>query len=346
MSAVSPRARVADQQPSEICQKHLEDQDTRDSVALLLSIVKSCYGRLGHLKMVQNACGGHVTITSASSRLFPVLSISKPVLKLITTAVQTHLRQFNDGGLFSSLFALFIIKKSLNVVAVNRILMCDVLDYLKEFCMDFFNSQNCHLKFDLDFSNINMMLMLLRSVMGTKCGCSLNDAELDYICQLVLETFLKTFRENTKGNNFSHVDTVVVIGSSPLHSCFKSGVLFQKQHSEKLRQNLQVKKIQRDDSEAIRCCLVDISLSGDSEEFLNITFEMDAGNTIENGIVEAIVRLCKKLISDGVGIVFCQKVIHPAVQEFLRGKGVLAIDRLGLASAKALLGLTGKHFLF
>ncbi|XP_064623943.1 molecular chaperone MKKS-like [Lineus longissimus] len=341
MSAVSPGTRVAAQQPSEISQKHLEDRETRDSVALLLSIVKSCYGPLGRLKMIQNASGGHVTVTSSASRLFPVLTISKPVLKLVTSAVQTHLQQFNDGGLFSSLLSLFMIKISLNLADVNRILMCDVLDYLKKFCMDVLLSRECNVKFDLDFSNIDMMLMLLRNIMGTKRGCSLNDAELHHVCQLVLETFLKTFREYAKGNDFSHVDIVAVEGVSPLKSYFMTGVLFEKRHSEKLGQHLDFIRLQRGDSMAIRCCLVDISLSGDSGEFLDIVFETDTDHTLGDGIIEMILRLCKKFESDGVGIVFCQKVIHPAVQQFLREKGVLAIDRLGSASAKAVLELTG-----
>ena len=68
------------------------------------SLCLSLSFKINRLKFFQSSCGGHVTVTSASSKIlhsFSGLSHSMP--RLILSAVKGHLDSYNDGGLQTAL---------------------------------------------------------------------------------------------------------------------------------------------------------------------------------------------------------------------------------------------------
>ena len=59
---------------------------------------------MNRLKFFQSSSGGHVTVTSTSSKILHSLSgLSHPILRLILAAVQGHLDHYCDGGLQTAL---------------------------------------------------------------------------------------------------------------------------------------------------------------------------------------------------------------------------------------------------
>lgn len=59
---------------------------------------------MNRLKFFQSSSGGHVTVTSTSSKMLHSLSgLSHPILRLILAAVQGHLDNYSDGGLQTAL---------------------------------------------------------------------------------------------------------------------------------------------------------------------------------------------------------------------------------------------------
>ena len=59
------------------------------------------------LKFFQSSSGGHVTVTSTSSKILHSLSgLSHPIPRLILSAVKGHLEGYSDGGLRTAILLL------------------------------------------------------------------------------------------------------------------------------------------------------------------------------------------------------------------------------------------------
>ena len=59
------------------------------------------------LKFFRSSSGGHVTVTSTSSKILHSLSgLSHPIPRLILSAVKGHLEGYSDGGLRTALLLL------------------------------------------------------------------------------------------------------------------------------------------------------------------------------------------------------------------------------------------------
>lgn len=72
-----------------------------------LSSIMNSVHHLYRLKFFQTSGGGHVTVTSTSSKILHSLSgLSHPISRLILSAVRGHLDAYNDGGLRTALLML------------------------------------------------------------------------------------------------------------------------------------------------------------------------------------------------------------------------------------------------
>ena len=59
---------------------------------------------INRLKFFQSSCGGHVTVTSTSSKILHSLSgLSHSIPRLILSAVKGHIDSYSDGGLQTAL---------------------------------------------------------------------------------------------------------------------------------------------------------------------------------------------------------------------------------------------------
>ena len=59
------------------------------------------------LKFFQSSSGGHVTVTSTSSKILHSLSgLSHPIPRMIFSALRGHLERYGDGGLRTALLLL------------------------------------------------------------------------------------------------------------------------------------------------------------------------------------------------------------------------------------------------
>lgn len=65
------------------------------------------------------------------------------------------------------------------------------------------------------------------------------------------------------------------------------------------------------------------------------------GVSLENAVLDQLLRLGRQLVSDHVDLVLCQKVIHPSLKQFLSTHRVIAIDRVGGTLMEPLSKVTG-----
>ncbi|KAJ1156618.1 hypothetical protein NDU88_009336 [Pleurodeles waltl] len=79
----------------------------------------------------------------------------------------------------------------------------------------------------------------------------------------------------------------------------------------------------------------DISNTGETTLFVQSDVSPEAA------VLEQLLCLGKQIVNDQVGLVLCQKVIHPSLKQYLNANHVIAVERLGTAQMEPLTQMTG-----
>ena len=349
MCASSPGLgqRLSTKQEANINTYTLKSKEIRTAIAAFKDIFCSCYGPTGRPKMIQNSSGGYVITTSASSQLLPNLTVSKPVLKLMVAAVQGHLSRYSDSGLFCGLLMSYLVDSCIKL-DLHPVLCININEYLARESLLVLDS----IKIPVDFSNMDTMLCIVRSIIGSKPLCNLRAADLEHLSTLVLEAFLKSVPSVESSDDtmtLSCVECVTIEGVSPRNSWINDGVLLDsaKFLTHPSDEHITMGRIKSGTHHGhIRVALYDISMSGDSDNFADVNYETSPGITADTVILSQMLTTADKLVSDEVGLVACQKVIHPTVKKYLKAKGVLTVDRLSRLHIDAVQKVTGNYYYY
>ncbi|NWU94161.1 TCPQ protein, partial [Upupa epops] len=307
------------------------------SLSLLSKILKSCYGPTGRLKQLHNGVGGYVCTTSQSSAVLSRLSVSHPVLSVLTASVQNHVSRFSDCGLFTAILCCSLLEnlKSLNIAACTVI---KINKSLLSLCIDYLKSEACGCRVPVDFSSVETLLCLVRSILTSKPACMLNKTEIDHLSVLILKAFMFTVP--------CHVETKAVLGKCIIvpmkgrrvtDSKVLPGLLIE---TSEIRQ-IEPLAVKRTLSNLIKVALFCVSMSGDCFNHEEGTVTVHHGISLEKLELNQLLNLGKQLINDEVGLVVCQKVIHPSLKQYLRENQVVAVDRAGLSVMEPLSRMTG-----
>jgi len=137
----------------------LNDASTLSSISTLRKVFESCLGPHGHCKLVHNNKGGHVTVTSSALRLLQSAQISAPVLRLVSSAVEEHCKNFADCGTLTATLLLLLIEKML----VEQFRVFELLELLAHECAEYLTSNNSSAaKKTVSFNTLDDLVCLLR----------------------------------------------------------------------------------------------------------------------------------------------------------------------------------------
>ncbi|NWQ65016.1 TCPQ protein, partial [Neopipo cinnamomea] len=313
-------------------------KDTACQSLLLLSrIFRSSYGPAGRLKQLHNGVGGCVCTTSQSSALLRHLSVSDPVLRVLTASVQNHVSRFSDCGLFTAILCCGLIEnfRSLNVASCTVI---KITRHLLSLCVDYLKSEACGCRVSVDFSSIETLACLVRSVLTSKPACMLNKTEVEYLTTLVLKAFLFTVPCHVETNAVLGKCIIVPVkGRRVMDSTVLPGLLIETPEIQ-LGKPLAVK---RTGSNMIKIAVFCVSMSGDGFSPEEGTVAVHHGISLEMSELNQLLNVGKQLVNDEVGLVVCQKVIHPSLKQYLKENHVMAVDRAGLSLMEPLSRMTG-----
>ncbi|NXA08102.1 TCPQ protein, partial [Sapayoa aenigma] len=315
----------------------LTKDTVRHSLSLLSGIFKSSYGPAGRLKQLHNGVGGCVCTTSQSSALLRRLSVGDPVSRVLTASVQNHVSRFSDCGLFTAVLCCGLVEnfRSLNVASCTVI---KITRHLLSLCMDYLKSEACGCRVSVDFGSVETLVCLVRSVLRSKPACMLNKTEVDHLTTLVLKAFLFTVP--------CHVETNAVLGKCIIvpvkgrkvkDSTVFPGLLIETPEIQ-WGKPLAVKKT---GSNMIKIAVFSVSMSGDGFNSEEGTIAVQHGISLETLELNQLLNVGKQLVSDEVGLVVCQKVIHPSLKQYLKENHVMAVDRAGLSLMEPLSRMTG-----
>ncbi|XP_071080282.1 molecular chaperone MKKS-like [Haliotis cracherodii] len=319
----------------------LEDPAIRTRIQVFRDLLASCQGPRGKAKVIQNSLGGHVTWTKLSFRLLSVMSISTPVLKLITSAVQGHLQRFKDGGLFTANLCLSLLDNSLKT-DVHRKLLIQFYERFVNVIDTYLGSSKCACKFEIDVFNLQQVMTLLRSLCGPKLSYMRIEVQ-DKLFAVFLDVFLCTIPSERQDFFSDRVHIQCFPNSDILESTCLKGLLIEcPELSSVNEKTLDVTSVPNQKGFLkIKVAVVLESMSGDSEGLVDAMYETEHGVDVGDVVVERMLSLCQQLLRCGVGLLLCQRVIHPKVKVFLRQAGLLFVDRLGSSTIPYLRDLTG-----
>ncbi|NXF06609.1 TCPQ protein, partial [Smithornis capensis] len=330
-------SRLVAKKPPLFISEPLTKGTVSQSLSLLSGIFKSSYGPAGRLKQLHNGVGGCVCTTSQSSAILRRLSVSDPVCRVLAASVQNHISRFSDCGLFTAVLCCSLIEnlRSLNVASCTVI---KITRHLLSLCMDYLKSEACGCRVSVDFGSVGALVCLVRSVLTSKPACMLNKAEVDHLTTLVLKAFLFTVPCQVKTDAILGKCIIVPVkGRKVKDSTVLSGLLIETPEIQ-LGKPLTVK---RTASNMIKIAVFSVSMSGDGFNSEEGTIAVQHGISLEMFELNQLLDLGKQLVNDEVGLVVCQKVIHPSLKQYLKENHVMAVDRAGLSLMEPLSRMTG-----
>lgn len=317
------------QEKNKFSQQTLKYTDVLSAIQTLHNLVSSSRGPHGNIKVLQNQSGGHLTLTSSSKRLLNSLSITKPVIQLLVSSAQGHVDVYSDCGLFLISFATSLAKSSLES-GLNCKILSEMYEKLLTLCVEYLNSDECGCKMNVVMSDIKFMKNCVRTVIQSKPLCRLNKDNLDLIPRLIIEAFLCSISDSESVIGTENVHIMCHDNGNVKDCKLVSGLMLQAPELSKYKTlNLDIKKYGARRSR-IKVAMVTVSMSGDMEEMPDAKLEVLDGVKLDNALVERQMNFCQQIIEDGIGILLCQKVVHPKLKLELRESGVLVVDRLGL----------------
>ncbi|XP_073337466.1 molecular chaperone MKKS [Pagrus major] len=328
-------SRLVKKAPSLCTDQPLDNTDICNKLHLLRQLLTSCFGPRGRLKQVHNNIGGHVVTTSTSSVLLSAVSSSQPFINLIKTSILSHVSRFSECGLFSAILCLSLIEQAKQsglrgnvVIKVNK--------HLLDLCTSYLQQEDCGVKVKLDFCSSQNLIKLARSSISSKPACVLTEQETLHISRLAVQAFLLTVPCNSPGTvRLGKTVIVSVEGHSVLSSSVFPGLMVDTPDV------LHLNNIENLHSNPLRMVLFSASLAGDLSELGDGRIEVHPGVDTDSQILDQLLELGKQVDKDEVKLFVCQKVIHPVLQQYLRSRGIIVIERLGITLMEPLTQLTG-----
>ncbi|KAG8124412.1 hypothetical protein E2320_019702 [Naja naja] len=297
-------------------------------------IMKSCYGPTGRLKQFHNGMGGYVRISSQSSVLLSSLCVTLPVLKLLVASVQNHLALFRDSGLFTAIFCCSLLEKyeSLNMALYP---FMKISKHILSLCIDYLSSETCGCRIPVDFRSSKLLLSLVRSIILSKRACMLSRKEADHISILVLRAFLFTIPQNVDSSAvLGKCHYIPVKNKRVMDSTVYPGLLIE---MPEMQLTLPFK---RTASGQIKVAVFGMSMSGDLSHAGEGAIVIHHGISLEAEVLDQLLSLGREVITDGVGLVLCQKVIHPTLKQYLKENNIVAVERVGIRMMEPLKKMT------
>ncbi|TSN57734.1 T-complex protein 1 subunit beta [Bagarius yarrelli] len=325
-------SRVCKKKSSVCTDDPLNNDEICHKLTVMRHILSSCYGPHGRLKQIHNNVGGQIQITSTSAVLLKAVSLSEPLLKLIAAAASDHSARFSDCGLFTGVFCLNLIENRKRL-GLGSAVASRVYKYLVEECNRYLQADDCGCKVLVDFSSIRSLLSLAHTAVTSKPACMLNPEESQHLTSLILQAFLQSV-PSAPSNVFGRTLNVTVEGQPVNDSAVFSGLLVE-------LPSLHSVNLKNFSPGPYKIVLFSLSLSGDCSNFGEAALEIQVGINPETVVLDQLLKLGERAVQDDVKVFVCQKVIHPVLQQYLKERGLVVIERLGLALMQPIAQMTG-----
>lgn len=331
---------------SAITRQTLDDPQLQAALQVLSHLLNSATGPHGRIQSIQNSVNGPFIITTSSNRLLSTMSFSRPCLRLIVAAVQGHLQNHHDGGLLAGSLCLHLVSKALDEQGtVGRKYVREVYEWMLSYVDEYINSGHCPVRITVDTADVKVMLAYVRSIINTKPVCGLLPVALKHLSHIILKAFVNAVPDTHSLKFLSdRVYTLTFNKSDILNSQVVEGLLLEWPEKFPFLGEQELNCLFEHPGQ-LKVAVVSVSMSGDVEEmFKNVQeAEQHVIQSADKLVMTTMLNFCDWLLTRKVGLLLCQKVIHPTVKSHLRLKGILFIERLGVQPMSYIQDLCGAH---
>ncbi len=352
------------------------------------NIVFSCLGPKGAFQIIRPSESSFVvTVSSVASRILSAQLGPPPrISRLFLDLAAAQCSQVGDGGLWAVAFASQLLRVSNDLcregVSSNVIATANLTAL--QWCVDFLEGnttrthygpyqsedrqsapagpfapppcERCPCRVNLNFDNYDVMMTLVRSIIGAKTGCNLCREELKYVCTMVLQGFLNSLSSNTNSredithefrNKTPQFSYIMLCGPATMESVLLRNALLLDLPSCILQVMPSI--VTSIDSVVVAMYSVSISYYSDGIAAPNAVIEipnvknMDKKNRSRKA--KMLIDIGRVLVSLGVGLVVSQKVIDPLLKRFLIDNGVVPLERLSAQLIDSVRSLSGARIL-
>ena len=281
-----------------ISNKVISDQDLKN----FHEILSHLYGPNSDHIVIKNK-----TITS-SIELYQSLSPKNDVINLMIGYLRQQLVLYKDGGLSVGLLATSIIRNFGEFDAP----LAEIME-MNSFVVEWFMGNIQRFSYQCNIGRLKNVIKLIRTILLSKL--TLTKEECKQLCLLFARAF-------TIENPWQDCHVINIEKSEILESALLEGLLLRLDRYSTIQQGLSNANV----------LLFSVSISLDSEEMLGdskLDIEVESMRHFKSNLMnKTILRLCKEVVSL-VGVVICQKVIHPHAKKYFKDHNVVCIDRVG-----------------
>jgi chaperonin GroEL (HSP60 family) len=291
------------------------------------------YHNAKHIIIRSNEVGGEVFITSSSSHFLRETKskYSDPLSKIFFEILCQN-SSHGDMGWLCILFAAKLISGGVESEISTHSLM---KGYALAFRLAVRELRT--LRMHIRWSNHSSILCVVRSLIMTRTSVAMNEAAVSHVSVCILDAFLSSLTEF--GDSFA---PTVLFCEWPGLSVANTRHL---PHSLCLQIPLP-RLFAREQGEVRGVRVAAFESSLEMSPLQGVTVEIDphssdAPGTVKTAEYAALRRMRDVFLRSGVGLVCCQRRIHPYLQRLLAGAGVVCIPRLSIRYIQSLLAISG-----
>lgn len=261
-----------------------------------------------HSTILQNTQGDITRNISTSLDLFTYLKPKCEELRLMLVYLKSQAELNKDGGLYTALLSSNLMLK-LHSEDIPHAVVMTTMDFLLSKVTQFVNT----LEAKINIGRMRDVFLIIKPIVTSKV--TLKRDELQHISLLFAKIFANTL------NLSSDVQVVLNESSNIMCSSVYDGVLLPlERYVDKTPLSV-----------GIGVILITVSIAFDSEEFVtnpgsNVIIE--STDNFKSNIMQTLMKFCDQIIPH-VGVVICQKVVHPLLKRHFKLHNVLCIDRVG-----------------
>ena len=307
-------------------------------------LAQSCFGISSQLAVIRtNVIRSPCHTTSSSSRFFAEISshlLTKPnhLQRIFIEMLSSQSKVYGDGGWFASLLCTKLILSGWASNLSKPILIAGYNAALSN-CLGYVENCKSFLKIPFEWSDASTLTCLVKCLLQTKALLSLTPHQLSHITDVIISAFVESLHSPANYSGlFPNVMYCQAPGLSPDSVTYFVDTLIMDIPIPQMLCRCQLS--------SLKVALFDCSLEAPSTP-ADVTIQIDRNNdtsattsikAVEYQLLESFVAM---LMRSGVGLVCCQRRIHPFVLRLCASRNILCIPRLSIRFMRHLQQLSG-----
>ena len=300
---------------------------------MLLNMATESFGPCGSFKLIHDnpsSNKGIAIATSSSTRILQAYVASKtddPFIQTFFQMLRPHIEQYAEAGLYAWILTISLLQArwtSLSAIPASTLARVTEIGLHK--CLSFLSDPACPVRIPLSFSSLTDLSQHILSILFSKKSCRLLDNDAAHLVTTFIDAFLLSLPD-TRNIRILCVEGLPIDSSKVLH-----GVLIRSSElHESFQEDLWTNKDEDDGTHSLRVMLVGMSLSmHPNMGALQCTMGVDylASPESRSSLLMLLNTLVQQIVTRGVELLICQRVVHPTLRELLTDYNIQVIDRV------------------